>query len=221
MSLPLLCPPTLPSSWAGSMWKRRAESGGPRLSVKTILTRFSLPSSEKTSRTCCPPCPTLMTISFCAGSEVRAEAGKQEGPGSKGSRTVHGPQAETHPPAPQAQVQGRAGAREKGPSQAPRPPAPPPPTPHPPAAPRPGPGPGTCKAVFSPLTPSSISPQLGTSTWRNQRPCSARWDPRPLLDIWGGASREATQASAPPGGAGCLTTALSLPAHGVPEGHGH
>lgn len=27
-------------------------------------------------RTCCPPCPILMTISFCAGSEVRAEVGE-------------------------------------------------------------------------------------------------------------------------------------------------
>lgn len=44
--------------------------------MKTTLTSISLPSFEKISRMCCPPCPTLMIISFCVGSEVRAEVGE-------------------------------------------------------------------------------------------------------------------------------------------------
>uniref|UniRef100_A0A5F9DVM5 SEC14 like lipid binding 3 n=1 Tax=Oryctolagus cuniculus TaxID=9986 RepID=A0A5F9DVM5_RABIT len=67
--------------------------GGTRISQ-----HLSSPSSEKTSRTCCPPCPTLMTTSFCAGSEVRAGrgevdmTGQQEGPRPNGFRTTRGSQ---------------------------------------------------------------------------------------------------------------------------------
>lgn len=72
-----------------------------RLSAEATLTSISLPSSEKMCRMCCLPCPILMTISFCAGSEVRAEVGgwgadqvegQQEGPCPNCSTTTHGSQ---------------------------------------------------------------------------------------------------------------------------------
>ncbi|MBV96443.1 SEC14-like protein 3, partial [Eschrichtius robustus] len=49
--------------------RKQSLSLGPRLSVKTSSINVSLPSSEKMSRMCCLPCPTQMTVSFCAGSE--------------------------------------------------------------------------------------------------------------------------------------------------------
>lgn len=117
-----ICLPILSLSWARCMSKRRDEENNlrvwkPRLSVNTTLTSISLLSSEKMSRTCCLPSPTLMTISFCAGSEVRAELGElslmgqREGPNPNCSRISHGSQ---DPITPSCSTHLGLGAGESG-----------------------------------------------------------------------------------------------------------
>lgn len=86
----LFSPPTHPSvhpppsshhCGPGCMSQRKDDGDSPwvwrqRPKRKVPPASISLSSSEKMSRMCCLPCPTLMTISFCAGSEVRAEVGR-------------------------------------------------------------------------------------------------------------------------------------------------
>lgn len=152
------------------------------------------------SRTCCLPCPTLTTISFCAGSEVRAEMGKlkvrgqQEGPGPKCSRTTNGSQAPATSPC--STCSGPAEGRGRGRMFPPRPPVPS-------IAPT---AQDQARQSFSHLTPSFHLPTARNFDLQKAEAMLRKVRPTPQ-EIWGGPSWGAMHASSP----------CSIPSSGVLE----
>lgn len=188
--LPIPPPTHLPSPQARLHWKRRKETGkekkislslSSRLSVNTSSTSISLPSSEKMSRMCCPPCPTRMTISFCAGSEVRADVGEVRARGSKRDlvpTAPGGPMARRirphHLASPSGPEEGR-GQERKVPSKAPG-------ALHSPAS-CPGPGQDDCKAASftpHPFLPSSHSSEFRPAEIRGHAPQGETYPPQKI-----------------------------------------
>ena len=169
------------------------------------------------SRTCCPPCPTLMTISFSAGSEVRADVGEVRARGSKRDLVPTAPEEPMarrirphHLASRSGPGEGR-GQERKVPSKAPVPSIVPPPAQDQDKM--------TARQPLSHLTPFFHLPtarnfdlQKSEAMLRKVRPIPPRKFGKGVC--WG--------QFLPPASTSIPSLPLiSLSVHGVPEDHGH